>query len=174
MTAIRPLGRALAWAAAGLIAGLTMAIAAPLAFDGRPYTVLSGSMEPAIAAGDLVIAKRIAPLDVAIGDVVTFQDPDEAGRLVTHRVGGMRREGRRVEFVTKGDANTSVEQWRVSTGDDLGRVAYRIPWIGHAAAPMRSNAGLAGLAIVLLLLMANELARIWRPERKAAPGEPHA
>lgn len=167
MTALRTLARTIAWTVAGLVAGLALAVAAPLAFDARPYSVLSGSMEPAIAAGDLVVAQRTSALDIELGDVVTFRDPDDGTRLITHRVGGIRREGAHVAFVTKGDANTGTESWRVAAGGEVGRVAYRLPLLGHAAVATRTRIGFALIVVLPLLLLAiNELARIWRPTQE--------
>ena len=147
---------------------LALAIAAPLAFGARPHTVLTGSMEPAIAAGDVVIDERIAPTAARVGDVVTFRDPEDQSRLITHRVRSIRREGSHLWFVTQGDANNTVERWRIAAGGELGRVAYTVPWVGHVAVLSQTPLGLALLLVVpLLLLGLDELARIWRPAERA-------
>jgi signal peptidase I len=175
MTTLRPLGRFAGWVVAGLVAGLVAALVVPLAFGARPYTVLSGSMQPVIAAGDLVVAQRVSPSDVRLGDVVTFEDPARGNRLTTHRVGGIRREGAKFEFVTKGDANNATERWRVASGGDLGRVSYRIPWIGNVTVLARRPLGFALMvALPLLLLAINELARIWRSPSEQPDGRAHA
>jgi signal peptidase len=174
MSALRPLGRFAGWVLAGLVAGLVAALLVPFAFGARPYTVLSGSMEPAIAAGDLVVAQRVSPPDVRLGDVVTFEDPERGNRLTTHRVGGIWRDGGKLEFVTKGDANNATERWRVASDGDLGRVAYRIPWVGNVTVLARRPLGFALLvAAPLLLLAINELARIWRPPSEQVDGRAH-
>lgn len=175
MKAARVAARAGAWAIAGLVAGVVAALVLPLAFGARPYTVLSGSMVPAIAAGDMVVAERIEAREARIGDVVTFADPNTDGKLITHRVGGIRHVGNRIEFVTKGDANETVELWDTAAGGDLGRVAYKVPWVGHVAVLTRGRVGFALLvALPLLLLAVNELWRIWRrpapANRPASPG----
>lgn len=171
MSALRALERTVAWAAAGLATGLIAAIVVPLAFGARPYTVLSGSMQPAIAAGDLVVSERIAPTEARIGDVVTFQDPDDPERLLTHRVGGIRRDGEQVALVTKGDANTGVERWRTAPDAELGRVVYKVPLVGRVAALTRTRIGFLGIVVLpLLLLGVHELARIWRPETEETQG----
>ncbi len=56
----------------------------------RSFTVLSGSMEPAISTGDVVVNERVGPLETRPGDVLTFRDPTRQGRLITHR---LRRSG---------------------------------------------------------------------------------
>lgn len=155
-------GAGWAIAAAGVL--LAAAVALPLAFGARPHTVLTGSMEPAIAAGDVVIDERIAPGEAELGDVVTFRDPEDQSRLITHRVVAIRRAGSHLWFRTRGDANNTTERWRVTADGELGRVAYVVPWVGHAAVLARTPLGLfLFLLIPLLLLAAEELWRIWRP-----------
>lgn len=149
-------------------AALALAIFGPLAFGDRPYTVLTGSMEPTISAGDVVIDERISPLEAEVGDVVTFRDPQDQSRQLTHRVKSIRRQGSHLWFVTQGDANNTVEHWRVATGGSLGRVLYTVPWVGHVAVLTKTPLGLALLVIVPVLLLAlDEMQKIWRrPEEK--------
>lgn len=165
--ALRPARIFVLWAAIGLGGGLLLAIAAPLVFEARPLTVLSGSMEPTLHTGDIVVAKRIEPADVRIGDVVTYRAPK--GRLITHRVRGMHRSGERFVFVTKGDANNSTERWTMQAGDELSRSVYRVPMAGHLLAKTGSREGkLALIVLPLLLLAAWEITRIWRPGEATA------
>jgi len=161
------------WAVVVAAAALILAVALPLAFGARPHTVLTGSMEPSIAAGDVVIDARISPLDARIGDVVTFRDPEDQSRLITHRVQRIHRGGSHLWFVTQGDANNTTERWRIAASGELGRVLYAIPWIGHIAVLAHTPWGLVLLlAVPLLLLAGDELLRIWRPRDGRAIGEP--
>jgi signal peptidase len=172
-TVARQVVRGLGWAGLAVAALLTAAIALPLAFGARPHTVLTGSMEPTIAAGDVVIDARIAPTAAAVGDVVTFRDPDDQSRLITHRVRSIRRAGSYLWFVTQGDANNTTEHWRIAADGELGRVAYTVPWVGHVAVLTHTRLGLALFLLVpLLLLGLDELTRIWRPAaREEVPYE---
>jgi signal peptidase len=148
-------------------AALALAIFGPLAFGDRPYTVLTGSMEPTISAGDVVVDERISPLEAQVGDVVTFRDPEDQNRQLTHRVKSIRRQGTHLWFVTQGDANNTVEHWRISADGSLGRVLYTVPWVGHVAVLTKTPLGLALLAIVPVLLLAlDELLKIWRPSEE--------
>jgi signal peptidase I len=78
------------WASFGLVAGLLLALTLPRLFGMPVLVVLSGSMEPALATGDVVIESRISPLDEKVGDVVTVRDPERPERLITHRVRSIR------------------------------------------------------------------------------------
>jgi signal peptidase I len=162
---LRALLRLLAMTVAGFAIGIALALAAPLAFDARPLVVLSGSMEPALATGDVSVVSSIAPLDARPGNIVTFRDPDNAKRLITHRVRAMRVQGDAVVFRTRGDANNVSEHWRVPASGEIGRVIYRIPKLGWVLSYTRSK----GLFVLLLggalaLLLVLELTAIWRPE----------
>ena len=162
---LRSLLRFAAMTAAGFAIGIGIALAVPLAFHARPLVVLSGSMEPTLGTGDVSVVRTIAPLDARPGDVVTFRDPDDAERLITHRVREMRAQGASVVFRTRGDANTASERWQVASSAEIGRVVYRIPELGWALMYARSK----GLFVLLLggalaLLLVIELASIWRTE----------
>jgi signal peptidase I len=153
----------LLWALAGVGGALALTLLLPLAFHGRPLTVMSGSMQPTIMTGDVVIAMPIAPLDARPGDIVSFNDPGRGGKLVTHRVRSMRQSGSKVNFVTKGDANNSVEKWRVNSDKKIGRTVLTIPKLGRALVFGRTRTGLLVLVLVPLLLLGTlEIASIWK------------
>ena len=169
MTLVLRLGaRYAGWVVAG-VAGTTILLTLiGLALGQRPFTVLTGSMEPAIHAGDVVVVERINPLDARVGTIVTFRDPEGSGRLITHRVRSLRSRGNVVEFHTKGDANNVIERWTVPRDGEIGRVRVRVPAVGHALVLLGGrSARLLLLVLPLLLLAGLEVARIWRPRRSA-------
>ncbi len=131
----------------------------------RSFTVMSGSMEPAIHTGDLVVNRPIATADARI-DVITFHPPSGRDRI-THRVHSMIARGDSVAFETKGDANTSVESWKIRRDGRIGRVALRIRALGWAVAWLRQPAILM-LVIVLPAVGLGiwELIALWRPARQ--------
>jgi signal peptidase len=170
---LRTLLRFVVMTAGGFAIGIALALVIPLAFHARPLVVLSGSMEPALGTGDVSVVRTIAPLDARPGDVVTFRDPDDADRLITHRVRTMRVQGNAVVFRTRGDANSASEHWQVASKEEIGRVIYRIPKLGWALTYARSK----GLFVLLLggalaLLLVLELSTIWRTEE--GDGDPVA
>jgi signal peptidase len=158
-------GTFLLWALAGVAGALALTLLVPLAFHGRPLTVMSGSMQPTIMTGDVVIAMPIAPLDARPGDIVSFNDPGRGGKLVTHRVRSMRQVGSKVSFVTRGDANTGVEKWRVNADHKISRTVLRVPKLGRALVFARTRTGLLTLVLVPLLLLGTlEIASIWKDD----------
>jgi signal peptidase I len=155
-------------ALAGIGAALALTLLVPLAFHGRPLTVMSGSMEPTVMTGDVVIAMPIAPLDARPGDIVSFNDPGRGNKLVTHRVRSMRRSGGAVQFVTKGDANNSVEKWRVDADKRISRTVLRLPKLGRALVFARTRTGLLMLVLLPILALGTlEIASIWKDDEEA-------
>jgi signal peptidase len=110
--------------------------------DGS-YTVMSGSMSPALSPGDLVIVKVIAPSIINIGDVVTVKSGEFT---YTHRVveklGGDR-------FRLKGDANEDPDPGLVEASQIIGKVILIFPF-SHLYTPYGfASALLAPAALII-------------------------
>jgi signal peptidase len=132
--------------------------------------VMSGSMEPAIRTGDVIVDDWIRPSGARVGDVVSFNDPSRGNVVVTHRVVRVRRRGDHVDFVTRGDANTGLEHWSAPAGGRIGRVEYRVPHAGFLMVFTRTPGGrLLFLVIPAFLWGAWAIVRIWRPDKEGEP-----
>ena len=159
-------GAVLCWCVGGVCFALLIAAVAPMALGLRSYTVRSGSMTPAIRAGDIVIDQPISPSEAQVGDIVTFKDPGGSGRLITHRARAISHTRDRLDFVTRGDANNTLEHWNVPTEGRIGRIAYRVPAVGYPLTWIGSGFGrLALIGIPAFILLAFGLLRVWAPER---------
>jgi signal peptidase len=122
----------------------------------------SDSMQPAIAAGDLLIMRTVSPAEIARNDVVTFTDPDQPARTITHRVVERHRTGDHYAFVTRGDANTGSEHWSVAAAGTVGRLAFVMPHAGRPLATVgRPAFRLALMTLAGVLLGGTLLRRIW-------------
>ena len=159
----------LVWATLTALTAVLVPVTIPGALGYQALTVKSGSMEPTLGTGDVVLDAAIAPGEVRIGDIVTFTNPDDPSQLITHRVRDRQANGDQVEFVTRGDANDASEEWSVSADGELGLVRYKIPGLGIVLDRMRDPwARLLLVVIPALTLGAIELWQIWRPARKEA------
>jgi signal peptidase len=122
----------------------------------------SDSMRPAIAAGDLLITRTVSPAQIERNDIVTFTDPDQPGRTITHRVVERHRNGGQYAFVTRGDANTGTERWSVAAAGTVGRLALVMPRAGRPLAALGSPAlRLVLITFAGLLLGGTLLRRVW-------------
>jgi signal peptidase len=94
----------------------------------KPMVVTTGSMQPAINPGDIVLSappEDDAPLDS--GTVITFEDPVRPGELITHRVDTVNPDG---TYTTRGDANSSADSYEVAPDELTGVGRLLIPSIG--------------------------------------------
>lgn len=148
----------------GFVAAVVLTMVVSTLVGLRTLTVLSGSMTPVLRAGDLVVVERISPLEARVGDVITFRDPANGARLITHRVRTYTLRGRTVSFVTRGDANRSSEEWTIPVNGEIGRAVMHVPKLGYVTARAGSRIGRGLLIVVPALLLAGlALRRIWAP-----------
>ena len=78
----------------------------------RVNAVLSGSMEPALKVGSLVVTRPVEPDKVEVGDMITFNPVSVGENMITHRVIGIAMNSP-IHFATKGDANDKPDPFMV-------------------------------------------------------------
>lgn len=119
-----------------------------------PLIVLTGSMEPEIMSGDLIIVKQIDGKDVKNKDIIAFIDPDGNGTsILTHRVNEIYEEDGKIFFKTQGDANDTEDRLPVSEEALVGIYITRIGGAGNVAMFMQTTAGLVVCVVVPLILI---------------------
>jgi signal peptidase len=103
--------------------------------------ILSGSMDPSIRVGSVVISEHILFVDLMVGDIVTYQQKnDSTSILITHRVTAISSDtSGGGYFETKGDANTNGDPYRVGKHQLVGRVVVNIPYLGSIVIWMRKH-----------------------------------
>ena len=151
----------------GVVLVFALVLTLPALTGHRSMTVLTGSMEPTLETGSVVVDEVIHPTEARIGDIVTFTDPANRGRLITHRLQSARVEGNTAHMVTKGDANDTVEKWDVPVDGEIGRVIYHVPKLGYVRALVGTRQGYVVLMVALLLLGGWVLMDVWRPREPA-------
>lgn len=126
-----------------------------------PLIVLTDSMYPEIASGDLIICHTSEADEIKEGDVIAFFDPAGNGTsIVTHRVMEVIREDGKVLFRTKGDNNNTEDRVLVPGEDLVGVYQNRIPGAGHIAMFMQTTAGLIICVVLpIILLVAYDMIR---------------
>lgn len=97
-------------------------------FTYAPRVILSGSMEPEIKTGDVVITHKIAGKDARVGDIILF--PYEKDMKVTHRIIAVSDQQGAKLFTTKGDANPEPDSNLVPEDNVQGKVVTVIPKMG--------------------------------------------
>ena len=115
------------------------------------YAVLSGSMEPEISVGSVVISEKIDPETLTAGQIVTYSL--EGDTTVTHRV--VSNDKINKQLITKGDANDVEDGSPVSYDQVIGHAKYYLPYVGYVVIYIKQPVGIActcALLVVLILL----------------------
>lgn len=119
-----------------------------------PLIVLTGSMEPKISSGDLIIVKQIDGSEVKENDIIAFFDPDGNGQsILTHRVVSITEENGQTAFITKGDANNTQDRLPVTSDKLVGIYSFRIRGMGSVAMFMQTTSGLIICVVLPLILL---------------------
>jgi len=116
----------------------------PMAFGYGYAVIASGSMEPALSWGDLVVVQKQAHYQK--DQVITFIQEGDT-RATTHRI----VEQTENQFVTQGDANNTEDPPIVSK-QIFGKVVLTIPLVGYGIRFVGSPLGML-LVIGLFLAM---------------------
>lgn len=164
---------------------LAFVLAAGAVFTGayavRP--VLSGSMEPALHVGGVVVTQRIPLGAVQPHDIVVVTDPYDHSRLIVHRVTDITRVAAETTVHTKGDHNAAPDPWSLRLhGDSAYRVIATVPYVGYAATWLHQPAiaghlvpiGLGLLIVALLVLLWPSRTRTTADPEVGADAEPGA
>lgn len=123
-----------------------------LIFGYRPVVVISGSMEPAISVGDVVLYQPQGIDGIGPGSVVVFDDPAAEDGTVIHRVISVDPETGNLQ--TKGDMNARADSNEVTAETIEGMGRLLVPYVGLPAAWMQTGRPLLAIAFVGLVVLA--------------------
>ncbi|MBW0253971.1 signal peptidase I [Cellulomonas sp. PS-H5] len=173
-------GHAVGTALALVLIGLVLSLAVvPRLSGGASLTVLTGSMEPTFAPGDVIVVRGVDAADVCaevgVGEIVTFFPEPNDPALISHRVIGKTigtfDDGTSCRLVTQGDANSAVDE-PVSPEQVRGVFQYGVPKLGWVRQWVGDNIQ-AVVVVAALALVALGIASGTRKPRTriyAAPG----
>ncbi|OII04092.1 S24/S26 family peptidase [Curtobacterium sp. MCBA15_008] len=134
--------------------GLALWAAAPAVIGWQPTTVMTGSMEPRLAPGDVVVSRPVSAGEVRMGKILLADDPDQPGHLRMHRY---VEDGPGGTLVTKGDANPQQDSTPLERSAVHGVAFLRVPFVGTPITWIRTGqwvpVGMLALALVAVLAL---------------------
>lgn len=135
----------------------------PIPGNYQILTVLSGSMEPAIHTGSIVIIK---PTDnYKIGDIITFGKTEKTP--TTHRIHDIKVNAGNPVYTTKGDANNAPDNREISNNEVVGKVLFSVPYAGFAISTAKKPWGFIFIIIIpTLIIISDEIKKIWIEVKK--------
>ena len=134
--------------AGALLIGLALVAVAPFIIGWTPHVVVSGSMQPTVRRGDVVVAQWTDGLGLHKGQLILFES--ERG-LTAHRIVEVLPDG---TYRTRGDANPAADSTPVRPRDVEGIARVVVPFIGRLALLPGSPIATQLLTIALLALIA--------------------
>ena len=169
---IRKLGKIGYYTFLGFLGVIAFAVAAsvlPITGNYKILVVQSGSMDPAIKTGSVVVVKPFAAYQ--IGDVITFQGsfrgPKGERIPITHRIVAMKVERGDPVYVTQGDANNAPDPREVRHDEILGALLFTVPYVGYVVEVARKPYGFVALIIIpALIIFYDQGMKVWREVRR--------
>lgn len=138
---------------------MMFAVTAPRLVGIESYVVLSGSMEPSIPVGSVIYSAKSDNIDV--GDVISFRySPDYP--TITHRIIGKDGDN----WITKGDANESVDMVTVSEEMCSGKMILKINLLGYILDYIKIKHIVVVVGITLTLELAGYVDNIETKDKK--------
>ena len=121
---------------------------------GQPVmTIISGSMTPTIAVGDIVVDAPVTAAQAShlhAGQIISFRAAPGSPEIITHRIVAVRVQDGAVSYITKGDANNSADATPRPASDVIGLYRFSIPRGGYVLVAMHTPR-------VLVMLLASAL-----------------
>lgn len=116
---------------------------------GQLYSVQTGSMEPELTPGGMVMVTPVAPEALRLNDVITYESSENSDVTITHRIIELEQSEQtgRTIITTQGDNNEVADQ-PISDAQVIGRVDRHIPYAGSFLDFVRHPIGLIVLIYV--------------------------
>ena len=165
MKSLFKIGYGIFVAAIVLLGSLLLVSIIPVPGNIEVKIVQSGSMEPAIKTGALVVIK---PSDeYRVDDVIMFGEDTKTKVPTTHRIVADEVRSGVFYYTTKGDANEDPDPQQVKQSEVIGKVLFSIPYLGYVLDFAKKPLGFALLiGVPATLVVFDEVANILRETRK--------
>lgn len=145
--------------------------------------------------GDLIIVQGVNPADLNTNypnsDIIVFHDPEDPSELIVHRIVAVDDVNGTLYFRTKGDGNSPVKWPNTPTTSEydpwetngvpgvrqdlvVGKVAMRIPWLGHLVLFMRNSIGLPIVIALIIIIVILEFVLPLLKEKKPSEQQKEA
>jgi len=152
----------------GLFITLLVGVGALLLVSLLPITgnvelkiVKSGSMEPTIPTGSIVLV--MPSQTYKAGDIITFGKDTKSEIPTTHRIVSVRENVQGDFYTTRGDANEEQDPREIAAKEIIGKVLFHVPYAGYILDFARQPLGFALLiGVPAAMIVLDESVNIYR------------
>lgn len=122
----------------------------PEFFGIKTFVIISGSMEPEIEIGDIVIVKEADNYEV--GDIISFR---QGQNIITHRISEIEEVDGEIRYRTKGDNNNTEDSGTITPDVIEGKVVNIIPFIGKVIFLLKDKVTIIVILILLYIYISH-------------------
>lgn len=132
----------------------------PCLWGHKPLVVISGSMEPTLKVGGILYYEKLELENFKTNDILVYKTKDH---IISHRIVDIVDDG----FITKGDANNSVDNNLINKNQVLGKgTNWSIPYIGYYADFIYTHKYLLYISLSIIVVdLLNDFYRDYKKKR---------
>ncbi len=108
----------------------------PNLFGIKTFVVVSGSMEPNLNIGDIVVVKKCNENEIDKNDIISYRYGE---LIITHRIVEIIETENGREYITKGDNNNVNDNINLKYEDIEGKYVGKIKYIGKMIMFLKSK-----------------------------------
>lgn len=116
----------------------------------KTYVIISGSMEPDLNIGDIVIAKDTNKEELKVGDIICFR---QGQSVITHRISEIIETSDDIEYKTKGDNNNSQDSGTITEKLIEGKVINKIPYLGNLSLILQQKVFIIFIVVIFYIYL---------------------
>lgn len=133
----------------------------PSVFGYHIFRVSSGSMEPKLLVGDVIVVKETNPEDIKKGDIITYygKKDDLKDKYITHQVieNPVYETNGKYSFTTQGIAEGTIKDPTVYEDQVVGVYVSKLNFLDKVYSFFLTPYGLMSFILVIVILFGYEL-----------------
>lgn len=122
----------------------------PSFFGIKTYTIISGSMQPELNIGDVIIVKETNDLELNIGDIISYRSGQS---IVTHRIHKINYKNGRKYYITKGDYNNVEDSITITIDSIEGKVVNKLSGIGNITLLLQNKYSIIAITMLFFIYL---------------------
>lgn len=115
----------------------------------KTFVIVSGSMEPNLNVGDIVLIKTVDEQEIKVNDIISFR---EGQSIITHRIVEISEEEGIKKYITKGDNNNAKDSNAVEYEEIEGVYIVKIPKIGWLVIFLKNKIVIISIILIFYLM----------------------
>lgn len=122
----------------------------------KSFVIISGSMEPNLNIGDIIIIKKDEQKEIEKGKIISFR---QGQSIITHRVEEVVEENGEVLYRTKGDNNNVADKNLIEYGQIEGIYVTHISKLGNVILALKNKIVIFSILITLYIIYSHNLSK---------------